>query len=76
MSIPSAELAKPFTSAEFELLRQFYAGVPTRVLRREFALDPWALLNRHRHLPPAQHQRLLHELRARPTSPEEIATTG
>ena len=75
MSIPSAELANPFTRAEFELLRQFYAGVRARALRRQFALDPWALLNRHRHLPPSQHQRLLRELRAGSTGSEDIAAT-
>lgn len=42
---------QPFSTGELTVLGLFYAGVRARLLRARYQLDPWAVVQRHRHLP-------------------------
>jgi hypothetical protein len=46
----STPFPQPFTPDELTVLGLFYAGVRARVLRAQYGIDPWAVIQRHRHL--------------------------
>ena len=47
-----------FTHDELTVLGLFYAGARAHVLREQYQLDPWRLVNRHRQLPREEHARV------------------
>lgn len=59
------EIRARFSGRELLALRAFYAGVPARLIRREYG-DPWPVLARHRTLPKDLYEELKWELIALP----------
>ncbi len=63
------EISTRFTQRELFSLRDFYAGVRAREIRKEYGGDPWYVVYKHRHLPKELYEAVKWELIALPDSP-------
>jgi hypothetical protein len=57
-AIPN-DIAAIFSEHEIDALTQFYAGTPARTIRKTLQLNPWDVLQRHRHLEQALYERVM-----------------
>lgn len=53
------DVSSIFSEREIGALTQFYAGTPARTIRNTLQLNPWDVLQRHRHLEQALYERVM-----------------
>ena len=53
------DISSIFSEREIDALTQFYAGTPARTIRNTLQLNPWDVLQRHRHLEQALYERVM-----------------